>query len=152
MMRLSVLVVVAAVLLDGCGRKGEKDESLAKKAGAKVGETLTEFASGVGTGVDTKMLVPVELSQALLDKGVSKTVAKSLGIDRGRRGFSVYLIAKDKLSGSLLAKAFNNTGDEIGRSKAEVSFEADDAKYVSFTFDSEMDSALVAKYVIDLGR
>ena len=39
---------------------------------------------------------------------------------------------------------------ENGRSTVHVTFDKDDAKYVTFMFDKEMDSALVAKYEVDL--
>lgn len=146
-------VVFVASLLVCCGKRKEaekKDESLVKQAGAKVGETLTEFAAGVGAGVDTKMTAPVELSPDILEKGLSRTVAKSLALDSIEKGFSVYLIAKRPVTGTLVAKAFNKSGEEIGRSKVKIAFESEDAKYVSFTFDRQMDSSLVAKYLIDI--
>lgn len=51
-------------------------------------------------------------------------------------------------STTLLAKAVNSDGVEIGRSRAEVEFQKDDARYVSFPFESEMDSAMVKRYEI----
>ncbi len=50
----------------------------------------------------------------------------------------------------LIAKALTNEGQEIGRSVQEVEFTADDAKYVTFAFASEMDSQLVDKYLLDV--
>lgn len=145
---LSVLVLSVLLLLSCKGGKG--DESVAKRAGSKLGETLTDFATGVGKGVDTQMLVPVELSATLEAKGIKRTVAKSLTVGGGDKGFAVYLTSQRALSGTLVAKAFDKTGSEIGRSRARVAFSADDAKYVTFTFDEQMDANMVARYVIDL--
>jgi len=144
---LAVFVVLLAAL--ACDRK--KDETVVKQAGSKVGEALTEFASGVSKGVDTKMVVAVELTPAVTAKGLSRTVAKSLGMD-GDKGFSTYIVSKAPFRGTLVARALGGSGEEIGRARQGVSFEKDDAKYVTFKFQPEMDTGLVAKYVIDLGK
>jgi len=116
-----------------------------------VGEALTEFASGVSKGVDNKMVVAVELTPAVTAKGLSRTIAKSLGMD-GDKGFSTYIVSKAPFRGTLVARALGGSGEEIGRARQGVSFERDDAKYVTFKFQPEMDTGLVAKYVIDLGK
>lgn len=144
---LAVFLVLLAAL--ACDRK--KDETVVKQAGSKVGEALTEFASGVSKGVDTKMVVAVELTPAVTAKGLSRTVAKSLGMD-GDKGFSTYIVSKAPFRGTLVARALGGSGEEIGRARQGVSFEKDDAKYVTFKFQPEMDTGLVAKYVIDLGK
>ena len=142
----AVLVLLAAL---ACDKK--RNETVVKQAGSKVGEALTEFASGVSKGVDTKMVVAVELTPAVTAKGLSRTVAKSLGMD-GDKGFSTYIVSKAPFRGTLVARALGGSGEEIGRARQGVSFEKDDAKYVTFKFQPEMDTGLVAKYVIDLGK
>jgi len=144
---LAVVLVFLAAL--ACDRK--KDETVVKQAGSKVGEALTEFASGVSKGVDNKMVVAVELTPAVTAKGLSRTIAKSLGMD-GDKGFSTYIVSKAPFRGTLVARALGGSGEEIGRARQGVSFERDDAKYVTFKFQPEMDTGLVAKYVIDLGK
>ena len=107
--RVMVRAVVASLLvaLVACRKS---DESLAKRAGNKVGATVTEFASGVGKGVDTTMVVEVEIAPEVLGRGLSKTVAKSIGIDTSDKGFSVYLVSKQKFAGTLIAKAMTAAG------------------------------------------
>lgn len=145
MAKLDALIVVGIVSIMGCGKGGG-----AKNAGQKMGETFTDFTSGVGKGIDKRLEVSVELSDALADFGVRKTVSKSTVLDRGqKKGITVYLIAREPVKLSLTGKAQNEEGDEIGRSKVTVEFAADDAKYVTFPFDPEMDSQLVHKYIID---
>lgn len=135
------------VLITGCG----KGESIAKKAGATVGETVTDFASGVGKGIDIKMTVPVELSEDLAKYGLSKTVSKETTLEPGReKGIAIYFISKTLLKGVLIMKALNKEGLEIGRSTVDIDFAADDAKYVTFKFDKELDSRLVEKYSVDI--
>jgi hypothetical protein len=144
------LLAISLVVVAGCGKH---DESAAKRAGNAVGETVTDFASGIGKGVDKKMTVNVELSKPLSDRGLSKTVAKLAETEKHAhvsKGVSVYLIASKPFKSKLVAKALDGDGLEIGRSTVDVDFAADDAKYVNFTFDPQMDRQLVAKYVIDL--
>ena len=38
-----------------------------------MGETLTDFASGVGKGIDRQLAVHVELAPALVEQGVSES-------------------------------------------------------------------------------
>jgi hypothetical protein len=147
------LVSLLAILLIGFAGCGKRDESLAKQAGSKVGETITDFASGVGKGVDKQMLVTVDLAKPLVEAGVAKTVAKSTGMNPDQpRGITVYLTASKPLKAKLVAKALSKDGQEVGRSVVDVEFTADDAKYVTFKFDREMDSQLVDKYLIDLKK
>ena len=96
--------------------------------------------------------VAVELSRAVAAKGLSRTVAKSLGMDGTDKGFSTYIVSKEPFRGTLVARALGGSGEEIGRARQGVSFARDDAKYVTFKFQPEMDTGLVAKYVIDLGK
>ncbi len=154
-MQLRMLSCTACALLVmscGGGDKKQGGESVAKRAGSKVGETLTDFASGVGKGVDTTLVIPVDLSDDLKSSGVSKTVAKSLGIEGHGKGFTVYLVTTKPLVGDLIAKAYDQQGQEIGRAKSSVKMTADEAKYVTFTFESEMDSNLVVRYAISMAR
>lgn len=148
MRRSGMLLAAVLLFLSGCGGEGGN----AKKAGQAVGETLTDFASGVGTGVDKRMEVSVELSEELARLGLSKTVSKSLGVDGTRKGVTVYFISQKATAVNLVAKALNADDQEIGRSTVAVDFGADDAKYVTFHFDAEMDSQLVHRYTIDAQR
>lgn len=138
---ISVLIITSL----GCGGEPGK----AKRAGRAVGETVTDFTKGIGSGIDKRLEVEVELSPKAVDLGLSKTVAKGAGIDNKSRGISVYLISQKPVTGKLVAKAFNTDGQEIGRAITEADFAADDAKYVTFRFGEEMDSQLVERYLID---
>jgi hypothetical protein len=143
-MQKVIVTIVCLLLIVGCGKK---DESVSKKAGAKVGETLTDFASGVGKGVDKKMEVKIELSKSITDSGVSTTVAKLDAL--GKKALTVYFIADKPYKSKLIAKAINSQNQEIGRASANVELAANDAKYINFEFHQETDTQMVTKYVID---
>lgn len=150
MIRILIPLLAALAVVCGCGKQ---DESVAKKAGSKVGETLTDFAVGVGKGIDKQMVVNVELSEELTKQGITKTVSKSIGIDHpNEKGITVYFMAKTPFKAKLIAKATNKEGMQIGRSAVDVEFSADDAKYVTFQFDREMDTQLVDRYLVDLSK
>jgi hypothetical protein len=136
--------ILVAGLLSGCG---EREESVAETAGTTVGAAITNFASGVGEGVDKRMEVTVEVSDQCSEAGFSHTVAKSLGF---KEGITVYFMSEKPFTGQMVSKAINADELEIGRSKVDVEFEADDAQYVNFVFDDEMDSQLVEKYLVDI--
>jgi hypothetical protein len=139
---LSALVLAAAA----CGRA---DESLAKRTGEKVGETVTDFGTGIGAGIDSALKPPVaiETAPAAAALGLSTTVSKWDG-----RALSVYVIATDPVAVSLVAKAMNRAGEEIGRAKLDASFGKEDARYVRFEFPEETDVKIVARCVVDVAR
>jgi hypothetical protein len=140
-------LVLVAVLAAGCGKKSD---DFAKRAGETVGEKLTDFTKGVGKGVDQRMMVEVVLRPEVQALGLTNTVAKSLGLDATRKGISVYFIASQSFSNTLVARALNADGLEVGRAKKTVVLEKDDAAYVPFEFDADMDTATVRKYTIGL--
>lgn len=87
---------------------------------------------------------PVLLGSSVIDKDLSMTSSKvdALKVD-------VYLISEKEVTGELLAKAMNAQGLEIGRSKQMLTLQKDDAKLISFTFDSNLEVDLVTKYMLD---
>jgi hypothetical protein len=73
-----------------------------------------------------------------------------LGLDAAKKGITVYFIASQSVSNTLVVRALNAQGAEIGRCKKPIVLQKDDAKYVTFEFDGEMDTAMVRKYAIGL--
>ena len=144
---INTVALILIMVIYGCGKK---NESLAKKAGSKIGSTLTDFTTGIGKGIDKQMKVKVELSDELKGLGISKTIAKSMGLDK--KGITVYLLSKDEMKIKLIAKAFNADNLEIGRSVVEANFQADDAQYIEFEFNENLDRSMVRKYIIDKKR
>ena len=146
----TAISMAALILILGVYGCGKKDESLAKKAGSKIGSTLTDFTTGIGKGIDKQMKVKVELSDELKGLGISKTIAKSMGLDK--KGITVYLLSKDEMKIKLIAKAFNANNLEIGRSVVDANFQTDDAQYIEFEFNENLDRSMVTKYLIDKKR
>ena len=145
MKHITILGLVAALLL-GCDKK---DDSIAMKAGEKLGQQVTDFTKGVGKGIDQKMMVRVSLSPQVLALGLTNTIAKSLGIG-GTNGISVYFIASQNVSNTLVARALNAEDVEVGRARKLVVLQKDDATYVTFQFEDLMDVQIVKRYAIGL--
>ena len=142
---ITTISLLAAVLV-GCGKK---EDSIAKKAGETVGQQLTDFTKGVGKGIDQKMMVQISLNPQVQAIGLTNTIAKSLGMG-STNGISIYLIASQSVSNTLVARALNAEGVEVGRARKLVIMQKDDANYVTFNFADEMDTGMVKKYEIGL--
>jgi hypothetical protein len=65
---------------------------------------------------------------------------------------ALYFVSKEPVQANLLAKALNVEGKEVGRALTVVEFASDDAQFVTFSFDKQMDSQSVQKYVIGVKR
>lgn len=90
---------------------------------------------------------PVSLGNSIIDKKIAMTASNVEG-----HKMDVYLISENEVSGEILAKALNARGQEIGRAKVLLNLMKDDAKLLSFTFDSSLDLDLVTKYLIDFRK
>ncbi len=90
---------------------------------------------------------PVTLGVSLIDKKISMTSSSVNELN-----VEVYLISEEETDGELLAKAMDVNGLEIGRAKQTLILGKDDAKLVTFTFDTSVEMELVTKFVIDFRR
>lgn len=138
--------LIAFVSLPGCSGNSKPD---AGAMGKVIGQNVTEFAQGVGTGVDAQLQVAIELSPELTQAGLSHTIAKQkTSLDDPQKAISIYLLSAQALNCTLIAKAYNADNQEIGRAASDVTFSQDDAQYISFTFPPDMDRQTVKVYKI----
>src|SRR2546426_12779899 len=145
-MKYIMIISLIGALLTGCGKK---DDGIAKRTGEAIGQQVTDFTKGVGKGIDQKMMVQVSLSPQVQVLGLSNTIAKSLGIG-STNGIAIYFIASDSVSNTLVARALNADGVEVGRARKLVVMQKGDASYVTFNFDDQMDTAMVKRYEVGL--
>lgn len=144
-----VFVLTCTVFLTGCENiEGEQ----VKNIGTKIGETVSNFFSGVGKGIKKEINVKVELAQEISDQGLTITSTKVEEKKDDRKNLSVYFISGNNFQGNLLAKALDEEGEEIGRATVSVNLAKDDAQYVVFSFPKEMELSLVQKYIIELKK
>ncbi|WP_146146963.1 hypothetical protein [Stenotrophomonas maltophilia] len=138
-------VIVAMVLALGLAACKD-DTSVSQKAGSAISGTAADFVAGLGEGVDKRMNVTLQADPGLAAHGLTVTLGKSRGM--GSKEAAVYVVADKAFKGKLVARALDADGTEIGRAAAEVEFAADDARYVTFQFNEEMDSQLVRTYAV----
>ncbi|KRG51680.1 hypothetical protein ARC23_08185 [Stenotrophomonas beteli] len=136
------VVMVLALGLTAC----KDDTSVSQKAGSAISGTAADFVAGLGEGVDKRMNVTLQADPGLAARGLTVTLGKSRGL--GSKDAAVYVVADKAFKGKLVARALDADGTEIGRASAEVEFAADDARYVTFQFNEEMDSQLVRTYAV----
>jgi hypothetical protein len=138
-----LIVGVALVLaLAAC----KDDASMSQKAGSAISGTAADFVAGLGEGVDKRMNVTLQPDPGLAARGLTVTLGKSRGM--GSKDAAVYVVADKPFKGKLVARALDAEGTEIGRAVSEQEFQADDARYVNFQFNEEMDSQLVRTYAV----
>ena len=127
---LSLLSLVA------CNRIEQKAKQVANKTGELAGETASEFVEGVSDGIDKTMKCQITVDSVLSSKGISfgkhSIESKSTGTDNR---LSIYLIFNQDFEGEIRAAAFNEDGDEIGRSKLALSSISGEAEYYNFNFN-----------------
>ena len=144
-MKYITLLGIVAALLVGCGKK----DSIAKKVGEVIGQQATDFTKGVGKGIDQKMMIQVSLTPQVQMLGLTNTIAKSLGVG-SKNGISIYFIASQSVSNTLVARALDAGGVEVSRARKMVVMQKDDASYVTFNFEEQMDTGMVKRYEIGL--
>jgi len=141
-MKNSIVVVALVLALTAC----KDDTSMSQKAGSAISGTAADFLAGLGEGVDKRMNVTLQTDPGLAARGLTVTQGKSRGM--GSKDAAVYVVADKPFKGKLVARALDGEGTEIGRAVVEEEFAADDARYVTFTFNEEMDSQLVRTYAV----
>lgn len=150
MKNLSLLLLVM-VFLFSCDRVKQETKHVINKSGETVGKASTEFFEGVSEGVDKTLQCEIVLSEELKRKGLQtgKFSIESDSAGGSNNMLTLYLIFNKPLKDTLLAKAFDKTGLEIGRAKAFASAQANDAKYIDFKFDKRTYIEVRSKITIE---
>ncbi|MEO8590634.1 MAG: hypothetical protein ABI432_14765 [Flavobacteriales bacterium] len=140
-MRASVLSWFSlCAALCSCNWAGEKTKSALNKGGELAGTAATEVIEGVTTGVEQTWKVDVRLSNELQAKGlaIGRTQLESDNSGRDNQ-LIVYLSAKNALTDTLTATAFDQDGLEMGRTQLPLRLKAGSADYHTIVFQSRTD-------------
>ena len=113
--------------LQGAGKRGA--ESLSKG----VGEVLRGTAKGFD---DSLSAVAVAPGNGLAEAGLR--VERAHRQNAAAPTITAYVLSGQPFAGTLLLRALDDSGKEVGRAKAALKQEADDAAYVDFTFDERV--------------
>lgn len=146
--RVFVLLLAFLISFSACGRVKSKTKEVIGKTGEAVGEGSTEFINGVSNGVDQSLECNIELSQALLAKGVK--VGKFVIPDSGstKNTLSVFIAFEQAFNQAVTVSVFDEKGREYGRTTLDLSSEAGEGKFVDFLFDSRTDIEHRSKFVL----
>jgi hypothetical protein len=126
---LAIISLVAALLFV-CG----------SRLGEALSQQVTDFSYKPSRGPDgsMSMVVPVSMTPQVQALGLTNTISKPIGIVT-TNGIAIYFIASHSISNTLVARAVNASGVEIGRTKKLVVMQKDDHYYVNFDFDEQTD-------------
>ena len=141
--------LLAALLLGACDRAGEAAKNTINKSGEVAGQAASEFLKGAKEGVEETLALPVVLDASVHDRGLSIGKTEATGGDSFHT-LNVYLIFDRDLSDSLMAKAYDADGLEMGRVRFAVNGKAGDAAWHTITFPEQTD--LEAKGKVVIGR
>lgn len=114
----------------------EKTKEAINKTGETVGKGASEFFDGVADGVADRFKCKVELSPAILEKGLEPGKVRINGSDSGSAHvLSVYLIFNKDVDQPVTIKAFDEENKEYGRINGRITGKKGDARFVDFVFD-----------------
>ena len=147
----ALVVAISFLMLTSCDKLMNKTKETINKGGETVGKTATEFFEGVSEGIDKTLQCDVVLSQNLLDNGLStgKFAVENDSTGGANNVLVLYIIFDKDFSGSVMAKAYDKTGLEIGRSNIEIVGKAGDAGYFDFKFDKRTYIEVKSKIILE---
>jgi hypothetical protein len=134
MMKKVIIISMLAAIFVSCSSNSIKEKI--NRAGNIAGEATGEFVEGAADGVVKAFDVTIKIDEKLEAKGIQfgkSTVSNdSIGTDNL---LVVYVIFNKDYQGKLIAKAFDGTSLEMGRSSCEIEGKKDEAKYIEVHFD-----------------
>ncbi|MFZ1687369.1 MAG: hypothetical protein WAU70_08105 [Flavobacteriales bacterium] len=141
-------LLCATALFASCQRAGEAAKNTINKGGEVAGQAASEFLKGAKEGVEETLALPVVLDTSLSDRGLSVGKTEATG-GEGYHTLNVYLIFDRDLSDSLMAKAYDADGLEMGRVRFGVHGKAGDAAWQTITFPEQTDLEAKGKVVLE---
>ena len=137
-------------LFISCDNAKEKTKEALNKTGETVGQSASEFAKGVKTGVEKTFEYSVVLSDDLKAKGLETgKLLVSAGEAKSDNILSVYFIFLKDFKGTVSIKVYDEKGEEYGRTSIETEGKKGQAFYTDFIFDKRTDIESKSKFVIE---
>lgn len=147
MNRSIYLLAVTLILFSSC-------RSCSSKVGDTVGESLGEFAEGVGKGAEKAFDIEVLPSEGLKTQGISiGKVLLDSDTTTGNKGhdnmLSIYMIFNKDFSNAVTVRVTDAKGLEIGRCRDTIRAKNGDAGYYDFRFDKRTNIDSDSKIIIE---
>ena len=138
---LPVFVLFAVLILtcSSCDWAKDKTKKAINKTGEIVGKTGSEFGDGVYKGIKKTFDKEVKIAEPLKAKGLELGEVLINSSDSATDNvLTAYMIFNDNFDQEIRIKIFTEDGKEYGRLKVNVKGEKDEAKYVDFIFDKQV--------------
>ena len=150
-MKQLVTLLILILALTSCDRVREGTKKTINAGGEVVGKTATEFIEGVTEGVDRTLQCELSISESLKADGLEtgKFTIQSDTVGGQNNLLTLYIIFNRDFNKSILVKAFDKAGLEVGRVKLPVDGKAGDAKYYDFLFDKRTYIEVKSKLTIE---
>lgn len=163
MLRLTMMWAVMLACLCACSRQTaeEKGKELATEkidlvkgigdalqdkgsaAAQSVAHGAGNVMQGASTGLEQALEWKLVNAESLAQNGLDVTrVQRGLASERSSKTVDVYVVAKTAVEGTLTMSVYDVAQREIARSKADLKFGADDARYETLPLDARTDLAL----------
>jgi len=146
--RFSIGLILIMGIASSCDSVKSKTKDVIGKTGETVGEGTSEFVNGVSKGVDRTFECKVELSQALVDKGMDLGkfyIPDSLGKSYT---LSAFISFNKDFRQDIMVSVYDEKGKEYGRMSKLVETQAGEGKYIDFVFDERTDIESRSKFVL----
>ncbi len=127
-------------LITGCHFVADKAKKTINKAGEVVAVGTSEFAKGVGNGIDKNR--PYNYDTASLNTAGISLQRVIIGADSNRASdnkLSCYFVFKNAIDGDIAVMLNDKNGFEYGRTTTHVKAAAGSGQYVDFIFDKRTD-------------
>ncbi|MCF8330898.1 MAG: hypothetical protein K9H84_00440 [Bacteroidales bacterium] len=138
-------------ICNSCNNVENKARQTINKSGEAVGKSSAEFFEGVTEGVDKILQPEITLSEDLKVKGLEfgKCIVERDSGSHNKNKFVLYLIFNENIRDTLLLKAYDKNGMEIGRTIQKIDKKAGQAKYFDFIFDERTNIEVKSKIKIE---
>ena len=131
-----LLSIVIFVSLLSCNKIKKATKETINKGGETVDKSATEFIEGVGEGIDQTLALQIQISDELVEKGLSTGKYDVHTSENGNNNkLTLYLIFEDNFNETIFIKIMDKNGLEVGRTTMLIESTIGEASYFDFEFD-----------------
>lgn len=145
------MTIAIVIAITSCSHAEKRAKEVINKTGEAVGKTATEFIEGVTEGIDKTLQCEIILSQTLKDNGLQYGKFEINSDTQGGHNniLTLYIIFNKDFKGNIIAKVFDKSGIECGRTLVNVDMKAGEAKYYDFSFDKRTQVEVKSRITIE---
>ena len=139
-------MLTLCIVVTGCGAVKDKARHAAEKVVKSGADIIQSAGKGLSEGfTDIDITLISDLNDLSVEIGPSRKII-------GEDVVSIYFISHEPFENTFRLYAFNDSGEEIGRSTVSVTLDRDTADYVDFIFDNRTPLTQAQRYELHLIR